>query len=204
MKKIADAFKTLAILLLLTYFSSFSASADIVVDFTPYNCSSPSYDTTVQIQVNERLVIINRAPGPGSIQYIRELNGLMLDTVSGSYGDTLWNELVSNTDTLVSIRVLAMPGMCYGQRYHIQEPSGDSEITDPFHGIIIYGHTLIIDGADRATGMAIFDLSGKKVFSLEMQSHSYAGHELPRNMHGVFMLVLYMDGRTYDRKILLP
>lgn len=191
-----------AALTILIGFTSLHANAtEIVVDFTPYNCLSTAYDTVVNHVPNDQLIIINRAPGPGTVQYIRTLNGMVFDTVFSAYGDTLWNAPIMNTDTLLSIHVLAMPGMCYGQRFHLQPSTGFLLNEQPVLWSVQFG-TLSVGPISSPGFLRIFDLTGKLIFKSSLPPGVISSHEFPNRSAGCFLVVLDMEGEAYRRKIL--
>ncbi len=188
--------------MLIGFASLHASAADIVVDFTPYNCLSTAYDTVVNHAPNDQLIIINRAPGPGVVQYIRTLNGMVFDTVFSGYGDTLWNAPIMNTDTLLSIHVLAMPGMCYGQRFHLQTSTGFLLNEQPVSWSVQFG-TLFVGPIDSPGFLRIFDITGKLVFKSTLPPGVISSHVLPNRSGGYLLVVLDTDREAYWRKILL-
>jgi len=188
--------------MLIGFVSLHASAADIVVDFTPYNCLSTTYDTVVNHAPNDQMIIINRAPGPGAVQYIRTLNGMVFDTVFSGYGDTLWNAPIMNTDTLLSIHVLAMPGMCYGQRFHLQTSTGLLLNEQQVSWNVQFG-TLFVGPIDSPGFLRIFDITGKLVFKSSLPPGVISSHVLPNRSGGYLLVVLDTDREAYWRKILL-
>lgn len=191
-----------ALTILIGLASLHASATEIVVDFTPYNCLNNAYDTVVNHAPNDQLIIINRASGPGAVQYIRTLNGMVLDTVFSAYGDTLWSAPILNADTLLSIHVLAMPGMCYGQRFHLQPSTGFSLNDQPVLWSVQFGNISV--GPISSSGLLrIFDLTGKLIFKSTLPPGVISSLELPNHSVGCVLVVLDMEGESYRRKILM-
>ncbi|MFM8917399.1 MAG: hypothetical protein ACKOGP_06620 [Bacteroidota bacterium] len=188
-------------LLLLLFFQE-SRASDIVVDFTPYNCFTIGYDTVVQFVPNDRIVIINRAPSPFSAQYFRERNGIVVDTIISSYGDTMWSTIIGTGDTLISIRVWAMPGACYGQQYHLQIATQVIQV-EQLDFIRINNRQLIIGNIDRNGYLFVYDLSGERQLSNPIHAAEKTMIDLQNLKAGFVIIVLVYDSKTIRRKFLL-
>ncbi|MGR6087685.1 MAG: hypothetical protein ACU4F9_05900 [Arcticibacter sp.] len=189
-------------LLVLLFICKESRASDIVVDFTPYNCLTVGYDTVVQYVPNDNLVIINRSPSAFPVQYFRERNGVVVDTVVSSYGDTLWSTIIGVGDTLIAIRVLTMPGMCYGQRYHLQTSTQISQI-EPLHFIQLLNRHLIIGRIELLGHLSVYDLSGQSMLSNTIQPAEKTIIDLQQLKAGWVVIVLDHDRKSVRRKFLL-
>lgn len=189
-------------LLALLFICKVSRASDIVVDFTPYNCLTIGYDTVVQYVPNDKLVIINRSPSAFPVQYFRERNGVVVDTVVSSYGDTLWSTIIGVGDTLIAIRVLTMPGMCYGQRYHLQNNTQISQV-EPLEFIQLLNRHLIIGRIDLLGHLSVYDLSGQIMFSNTIKPAEKTIIDLQQLKTGWMVVVLVHNRETFRRKFLI-
>lgn len=190
-------------LMLTLLFCQEARASDIVVDFTPYNCLTAGYDTVVQFVPNDRLVIINRAPGPFPAQYFRERNGIVVDTIISSNGDTMWNTVIGPGDTLISIRVWAMPGACYGQQYHLQTATQLNQFEE-LAFIRLVNRQLIIGNIERMGHLYVYDLSGKLLMSNSIHAAEKTMVDLQNLKAEWVVIVLDYDGKNLRRKFLLP
>jgi hypothetical protein len=177
-------------------------ATDITVDFTPYNCATNAYDTVVQFVNNDRLIIINRSPGAFPVQYIRSRNGIYLDTISSVYGDTLWSTLIGAGDTVISIHVLSMPGMCYGQRFHMQLTTLIPQVEEPiiFH---ITDRKLVIENGLNKLNLSIYDFSGRPLWLTRLSCAEKTVIDLKQLRAGWCIIVLQSTKSAIRRKVLL-
>lgn len=187
---------------MLLFFCKAVQASDIIVDFTPYNCLTFGYDTTVQFVPNDRLVIINRTPSPSPVQFFRERNGIVVDTITSSYGDTMWSTVIGAVDTLISIKVWAMPGMCYGQRYHLQTITQVSQLEQPDF-FQLFNRNLIIGRTETMGRLCVYDLSGRRVLLSIIKTSEKTIVDLQHLNAGWVVIVLDNDGKTVRRKCLL-
>jgi len=189
-------------LLVLLIFCKEAKATDIVVDFTPYNCLTSGYDTVVQYLPNDRIVIINRAPSPFPVQYFRERNGIVVDTITSTYGDTLWSTIIGVGDTLISVRVWTMPGMCYGQRYHLQTSTQISQVEQLDFIQLLNGH-LMIGRIERIGQLFVYDFSGKRMLYKTIHPAEKTMVDLQNLNTGRVIIFLDYDGKSFRRKFLL-
>ncbi|MFM7078544.1 MAG: hypothetical protein ACKOYC_02010, partial [Bacteroidota bacterium] len=139
---------------------------------------------------------------PFPAQYFRERNGVVIDTIVSSYGDTMWTTVVGVGDTLISIRVWAMPGACYGQQYHLQTATQVSQI-EQLDFIRLDNRQLIIGNIDRMGYLYVYDLSGERLLSNSLHAAEKTTIDLQNVKAGCVVVVLLYDSRTIRRKFLL-
>ena len=128
---------------------------------------------------------------------------MVVDTVQSVQGDTIWDVYAGISDTLFSIHVWAMPGMCYGQRFHLQRPVGvDVPCEGPlFH---IHDHLLSFVSLDAEAEVRIFDLHGCLLAGFHVFPPDDEIIQIPDRISGLVVVLISTSGVVHRFKTIFP
>ncbi|MFM9027882.1 MAG: hypothetical protein ACKOQ6_07780 [Bacteroidota bacterium] len=175
--------------------ASCSNAAVLVLSFTPYNCSTAGYDTSVHFRSGDRIIFVNHTTGPFSASFFCAVNGVTVDTVSAAPGDTLMDRLLSPTDTLITIHVWTMPGMCYGQRFHL-ELTTDAGMANEIPLWNIRGRFVSFSEMDTEAEMVISDIQGRPLAVALIPARKCSVFRIPSFAAGIVLISIRTRWRS--------
>jgi hypothetical protein len=180
----------------------FSYAQSSSVNFTAYNCSLTSFDTTLIVTSADTLNFVSFADGTTNLFY--SVNNQVIDTISVSTGNVIQQHIVSPGDTVIQFLVWTNPGSCYGQRFHLIQPANVYEKVR--NEIKLFyneqNHELIVQN-ENFDELIIYAMNGKAVGRFSLDKFCLNTVKLSNQQHGVHHIVLKNNQFLSIKKLFL-